>query len=163
VRTPLEKKFRSALVHAASEATDHWSHEDSVGSEFVLPVGSLVSRLPQADFYVSYELNAFTTHPQNMQFIYSELHRNIQDRFNEGGIEINFPHYASIRGGNRRAIPTNISQKIIRNRASILVKTKSQLSPGNRHRTPSLSPKAFTRILSNPGLGACRQYDTQDS
>jgi hypothetical protein len=75
-----------------------------VGSEFVLPVGSLVSRLPQADFYVSYELNAFTTHPQNMQFIYSELHRNIQDRFNEGGIEINSPHYVSIRDGNRRAI-----------------------------------------------------------
>jgi small-conductance mechanosensitive channel len=37
------------------------------------------------DFYVSYELNAFTTHAQNMQFIYSALHQNIQDRFNEAG------------------------------------------------------------------------------
>jgi small-conductance mechanosensitive channel len=57
------------------------------------------------DFYVSYELNAFTTHPQNMQFIYSDLHRNIQDRFNEGRIEINSPHYVSIRDGNRIAVP----------------------------------------------------------
>src|SRR5262249_18672085 len=57
------------------------------------------------DFYVSYELNAFTAHPQNMQFIYSDLHRNIQDRFNEGGIEINSPHYVSVRDGNRIALP----------------------------------------------------------
>jgi small-conductance mechanosensitive channel len=57
------------------------------------------------DFYVSYELNAFTTHPQNMQFIYSDLHQNIQDRFNEGGIEINSPHHVSIRDGNRIAVP----------------------------------------------------------
>ena len=57
------------------------------------------------DFYVSYELNAYTTHPQNMQFIYSALHQNIQDRFNEAGIEINSPHYLSLRDGNRVAIP----------------------------------------------------------
>ena len=57
------------------------------------------------DFYVSYELNAFTAHPQNMQLIYSDLHQNIQDKFNEGGIEINSPHYTSIRDGNRIAVP----------------------------------------------------------
>ena len=57
------------------------------------------------DFYVSYELNAFTARPQNMQEIYSELHQNIQDKFNEAGIEINSPHYTSLRDGNRIAVP----------------------------------------------------------
>jgi small-conductance mechanosensitive channel len=57
------------------------------------------------DFYVSYELNVFTAHPENMQKIYSELHENIQDKFNQAGIEINSPHYTSIRDGNRIAIP----------------------------------------------------------
>jgi hypothetical protein len=40
-----------------------------------------------------------------MQFIYSALHQNIQDKFNEAGIEINTPHYMSLRDGNRVAIP----------------------------------------------------------
>jgi len=57
------------------------------------------------DFYVSYELNAFTDHPENMQVIYSSLHQNIQDKFNKGGIEINSPHYTSLRDGNRIAVP----------------------------------------------------------
>jgi len=63
------------------------------------------------DFYVSYELNAFTSLPQNMQFIYSALHQNIQDRFNEAGIEINSPHYVSLREGNRVAIPEQFLPK----------------------------------------------------
>jgi small-conductance mechanosensitive channel len=57
------------------------------------------------DFYVAYELNAFTAEPQNMQIIYSDLHQNIQDQFNKAGIEINSPHYTSLRDGNRIAIP----------------------------------------------------------
>ena len=57
------------------------------------------------DFYVGYELNAYTVHPKNMQNIYSELHQNIQDKFNEAGVEINSPHYASLRDGNRTTIP----------------------------------------------------------
>ena len=57
------------------------------------------------DFYVAYELNAFTSNPQRMQIIYSELHQNIQDKFNQGGLEINSPHYSSLRDGNRAAIP----------------------------------------------------------
>lgn len=57
------------------------------------------------DFYVAYELNAYTKKPQNMQSIYSALHQNIQDKFNEAGVEINSPHYASLRDGNRTTIP----------------------------------------------------------
>jgi hypothetical protein len=40
-----------------------------------------------------------------MQYIYSDLHQNIQDKFNEAGIEINSPHYTTLRDGNRIAIP----------------------------------------------------------
>jgi small-conductance mechanosensitive channel len=57
------------------------------------------------DFYVSYELNAYTVRPDKMQELYSELHQNIQDKFNEGGVEINSPHYAALRDGNSVTIP----------------------------------------------------------
>jgi small-conductance mechanosensitive channel len=45
------------------------------------------------DFYVSYELNAYTDLPHEMAMIYSDLHRNIQDAFNEFGVQIMSPHY----------------------------------------------------------------------
>jgi small-conductance mechanosensitive channel len=57
------------------------------------------------DFYVSYELNGYTDAPRRMQFIYSDLHQNIQDRFNEAGVEICSPHFAALRDGNTIAIP----------------------------------------------------------
>ncbi len=57
------------------------------------------------DFYVSYELNAYTDLPTKMLTIYSDLHQNIQDKFNEAGVEICSPHYASLRDGNTIAIP----------------------------------------------------------
>jgi small-conductance mechanosensitive channel len=47
------------------------------------------------DFYVSYELNAYTDNPQGMTQIYSELHKNIQDAFNEYGVQIMSPAYES--------------------------------------------------------------------
>jgi len=57
------------------------------------------------DFYVSYELNAYTDRPREMLNIFSDLHKNIQDKFNEEGIEICSPHFSSIRDGNTIAIP----------------------------------------------------------
>jgi small-conductance mechanosensitive channel len=45
------------------------------------------------DFYVSYELNAYTDRPLEMAQIYSDLHWNIQDAFNEFGIQIMSPLY----------------------------------------------------------------------
>jgi small-conductance mechanosensitive channel len=57
------------------------------------------------DFYVSYQLNAYTNAPHRMVYIYSELHQNIQDKFNEAGVEICSPHYSSLRDGNTIAIP----------------------------------------------------------
>jgi len=49
------------------------------------------------DFYVSYELNVYTRTPQRMLWIYSDLHRNIQDAFNEYGVQIMSPNYLSDR------------------------------------------------------------------
>jgi small-conductance mechanosensitive channel len=57
------------------------------------------------DFYVVYELNAYTDVPRLMLNIYSELHQNIQDKFNEAGVEICSPHFSSLRDGNTIAIP----------------------------------------------------------
>jgi len=57
------------------------------------------------DFYVAYQVNAYTADASHMAVTYSALHANIQDRFNEGGIEINSPHYGAIRDGNRTTIP----------------------------------------------------------
>lgn len=57
------------------------------------------------DFYVTYEINAYTDQPNLMASIYAELHQHIQDTFNEAGVEIMSPHYAQIRDGNRTTIP----------------------------------------------------------
>lgn len=40
-----------------------------------------------------------------MAQIYSDLHQNIQDKFNEAGIEIMSPHYMAVRDGNETTIP----------------------------------------------------------
>lgn len=45
------------------------------------------------DFYVRYELNAYTDTPEEMLNIYSDLHLNIQDAFNEFEVQIMSPHY----------------------------------------------------------------------
>jgi small-conductance mechanosensitive channel len=57
------------------------------------------------DFFVSYEINAFTRTVDQMPFTYSALHQNIQDAFNAAGVEIMSPHYASLRDGNATTIP----------------------------------------------------------
>lgn len=57
------------------------------------------------DFYVTYELNAYTDAPREVLNIYSDLHRNIQDAFNEAGVEICSPHFSALRDGNPIAIP----------------------------------------------------------
>jgi small-conductance mechanosensitive channel len=57
------------------------------------------------DSYVSYELNAYTDKPLLMASTYSDLHQNIQDKFNEAGVEIMSPHYEAIREGNHTTVP----------------------------------------------------------
>lgn len=63
------------------------------------------------DFYVTYEINAYTAEPSRMAVAYAELHQNIQDCFNEGGVEIMSPHYASLRDGNLTTMPAEYLPK----------------------------------------------------
>jgi small-conductance mechanosensitive channel len=57
------------------------------------------------DFYVSYQINAYTGDASKMVSTYSDLHQNIQDRFNEAGVEICSPHFSALRDANHIAIP----------------------------------------------------------
>jgi len=66
-----------------------------------------VLRTALNDFYVSYQINAYTDHPHEMARIYSDLRQDIQDKFNEGGMEIMSPHYSQLRDGNNTTIPEN--------------------------------------------------------
>ena len=63
------------------------------------------------DFYVSYELNVYTDQTRQLPLIYSNLHKNIQDKCNEADIEILSPHYSAIRDGNHNTIPENYLPK----------------------------------------------------
>jgi small-conductance mechanosensitive channel len=42
---------------------------------------------------------------------YSELHQNIQDKFNQAGVEIMSPHYRAERDGNQTTIPSTTGTK----------------------------------------------------
>jgi small-conductance mechanosensitive channel len=57
------------------------------------------------DSYISYELNAYTNMPVRMVEIYSELHQNILDQFNQAGVEIMSPSYLAFRDGKASTIP----------------------------------------------------------
>lgn len=63
------------------------------------------------DFYVSYQINAYTKEPNKQSLIYSQLHQNIQDCCNEVGIEIMSPHYRAARDGNNTTIPAEYLNK----------------------------------------------------
>jgi len=89
-----QKMVKDLLTEAAKATEDIESEPDP----FVL-VTSL------DDFYVSYEINAYTRRARKMTAIYSELHGHIVDGFNEAGIEIMSPHYTAIRDGNPLTLP----------------------------------------------------------
>lgn len=88
------EKVSELLISAAKDADGI----DEDREPFVLQTGL-------EDFYVSYQVNAYTTQSHRMAAIYSEIHKNIQDKFNESGIEILSPHYRAARDGNHIAIP----------------------------------------------------------
>jgi small-conductance mechanosensitive channel len=54
------------------------------------------------DFYIEYELNAYTEKPRQIPASYSELHQNIQDQFNEAGVEILSPHFRVMREDDQK-------------------------------------------------------------
>lgn len=62
------------------------------------------------DFYVRYEINAYTLQSLQLSACYSELHKAILDHFFEAGVEIMSPHFRSERDGNAPEIPDSYLQ-----------------------------------------------------
>ena len=60
------------------------------------------------DYYVSYQLNAYTLNPKKMPLIYSEMHKNILIVFNEAGVEILSPSYVAARDGSLTTVPSKL-------------------------------------------------------
>ena len=59
------------------------------------------------DYYPCYEINAYIKDVDRLAQITTELHQNIQDTFNEAGVEIMSPKYVATRDGNASTIPTS--------------------------------------------------------
>lgn len=87
--------MHQTLIAAAKKTTDIKSSPEP----FVLQTAL-------EDFYVAYQINAFTDNARKMVLILSELHQNIQDECNARGIEIMSPHYRAMRDGNTSTIPS---------------------------------------------------------
>ena len=59
------------------------------------------------DFYVEYEINAYTDNSATMPRVYSELHQNLLKRFFESGVEIMSPHIFARRDGIDTQMPAD--------------------------------------------------------
>ena len=92
------KQVYELLINAALSTTNIL--DDDQHKPFVLQTSL-------DDFYVSYQINAYTNQPDNMAIIYSELHQNIQDKFNEALVEMVSPHYQVEREIIKSTIPAN--------------------------------------------------------
>ena len=57
------------------------------------------------DYYPCYQINAYIKEADKYGDIMSALHQNIQDIFNEAGVEIMSPHYDAKRDGSESTIP----------------------------------------------------------
>jgi len=80
--------------------------EAALATPDILPVPKpFVWQTALNDFYVSYEINAYTASPQTLPDTYAALHAHIQDAFFAAGVEIMSPHYTSLRDGNTMAVP----------------------------------------------------------
>lgn len=66
---------------------------------------SFVLETSLQDYYPVYQVNAYIRDANSLSQIYSDLHQNIQDAFNEAGIEIMSPHYIATRDGSETTIP----------------------------------------------------------
>jgi small-conductance mechanosensitive channel len=69
---------------------------------------SFVLQTSLDDYYVSYELNAYTLKPKKMPLIYSEMHKNILIAFNQAGVEILSPSYVAARDGSLTTVPSKL-------------------------------------------------------
>lgn len=83
------------------EAANKTQFVDKKPSPFVLQISL-------DDYYVSYELNIYTKESKRIPFIYSEVHKNILDVFNEAGVEILSPAYMAARDGSLTTVPSEL-------------------------------------------------------
>jgi len=88
------RKVHSLLIASAKEIEDTLD----TPSPFVL-------QKSLDDFYVTYEINAYTKKEKKIQKIISKLHENIQDKFHGESIEIMSPHYRIARENQSPSIP----------------------------------------------------------
>jgi small-conductance mechanosensitive channel len=95
-----QEKVKELLISAASKSDG----VDKDRDPFVLQTSL-------EDFYISYQINAYTKQSHRMAAIYSDIHRNILDEFNNAGVEILSPHYRAERDGNDITIPKNGAKK----------------------------------------------------
>jgi small-conductance mechanosensitive channel len=87
------RNVQRLLINAALETVDILENPEP----FVLETSL-------ENHYISYELNAFTDNPLRMENIYSDLHQNILDRFNQANVEILSPTYFAFRDGQSSTI-----------------------------------------------------------
>lgn len=90
------RKVHEVLIQAAHDTPNLLKHP----APFVLQTAL-------NDYNVSYELNAYTDRAEAMPSIYSDLHKHIQDRCNQAGIEILSPAFSALRDGNHSTIPAS--------------------------------------------------------
>lgn len=69
------------------------------------------------DFYTVYEVHAYVLDPRIKHLINSELNENLQDIFQNAGIEMVSPHFMGIRDANLSNLPAGIPETIPRNKS----------------------------------------------
>ena len=89
------------------------------------------------DYYVSYELNVYTSQSKKMPLIYSEMHKNILDIFNDAGVEILSPAYMAARDGSLTTVPSKLNP----DEKSPLSKIVDHLTGRNQEMTVSKNKK----------------------
>ena len=90
------------------------------------------------DFCVTYELNVYCDAPHAMEILYTNLHRNILDVFNEYGVQIMTPAYGKIIPNSRRSCLRNSGLPHLRMRSPASSESQSgtsRQSPSRRSRT----------------------------
>ena len=70
-------------------------------------VAPFVRQIKLDDFYVVYELNAYTNDVRETPSTYSELHKHILEEFNKALVEILSPHYRAERDGTESTISSD--------------------------------------------------------
>ena len=64
------------------------------------------------DFYVEYEITAYTHKAETLSIVYSELRQNILDKFHTSGVEIMSPHIYAHRNDLELQIPKDQQQTV---------------------------------------------------